>query len=216
MLSERLRAKVADILLFAADTVRSASCGTSCPNLTTGNVWQVARERRVTSNIELRQTPAKGEGVFATGPFKAGETVMVGVIEKKLSKNHSHASQVGEHEFAFHAGLISKFNHSCDPNCGIRLNADGGHDFVAIRSIERNEETTFDYAMRNYRIDHFPGSCQCREPACRGSITGWRDLPQLRKDQYAGFVAPYLIKMDERARILSRLRNTEPANVRNT
>ena len=95
-----------------------------------------------------------------------------------------------------HAGLISKFNHSCEPNCGIHLNAQGGHDFVAMRHIKVNEEATFDYAMRNYRIDHFPGHCTCGAKACRGSITGWRDLPQTRKDRYAAFVAPYLIEMD--------------------
>jgi hypothetical protein len=150
----------------------------------------------MTSGIEMRSTSAKGDGVFTTRSFKAGETVLVGVIEKKLSNNHSHASQIGEHEFAFHAGLISKFNHSCDPNCGIRANIRGGHDFIAMRDIEENEETTFDYAMRNFRVDHFPGSCTCGEKACRGAITGWQDLPQTRKDQYRGFVAPYLLEMD--------------------
>ena len=64
----------------------------------------------MTSGIELRATTAKGEGVFTTRPFKSGERVMMGLIEKKLSKNHSHASQLGEHEFVLHAGLISKFN----------------------------------------------------------------------------------------------------------
>lgn len=157
------------------------------------------------SGIELRTTTAKGEGVFTTRPFKAGETVMVGLIEKRLSKNHSHASQLGEHEYVLHAGLISSFNHSCDPNCGIRLNAHGGHDFIAMRDIEPNEEATFDYAMRNYRVDHFPGRCKCGAQACRGSITGWRDLPQDSKDQYSGFVAPYLIEMDAKVCVPSRL-----------
>jgi hypothetical protein len=163
----------------------------------------------MTLGIELRATPAKGDGVFTTKRFKAGETVMVGVIEKRLVKNHSHASQLGEHEYGFHAGLISKFNHSCDPNCGIRLNAHGGHDFVAMRDIEINEEATFDYAMRNYKIDYFPGRCECGKQACRGFITGWRDLPQERKDQYSGFVAPYLIEMDAKARVPQLLHETQ-------
>ena len=159
----------------------------------------------MTPGFEMRSTTAKGEGVFTTRLFKAGETVMVGVIEKRLSKNHSHASQLGEHEYALHAGLISKFNHSCNPNCGIRLNANGGHDFIAMRDIEPNEEATFDYAMRNYSIDYFPGRCTCGEEVCRGEITGWRDLPQERKDQYAGFVAPYLLEMDAKVYVpLSR------------
>ena len=146
--------------------------------------------------IELRSTTAKGDGVFATRLFRAGETVMVGVIETRLSKNHSHASQIGEHEYALHAGLISKFNHSCEPNCGIRINSSGGHDFIAMRDIGPNEEATFDYAMRNLGIDYFPGHCTCGEKACRGSITGWRDLPQARKNKYVGFVAPYLLELD--------------------
>ena len=150
----------------------------------------------MTAGIELRSTTAKGDGVFTTRPFTSGDTVLVGRIEKRLLENHSHASQIGEHEYALHAGLTSKFNHSCDPNCGIRLNARGGHDFIAMRDIKANEEATFDYAMRNYAIDHFPGRCTCGEKTCRGSITGWQDLPQSRKDQYSGFVAPYLIEMD--------------------
>jgi len=167
----------------------------------------------MTPGIELRATTEKGNGVFTTRPFTAGDTVLVGRIEKRLSKNHSHASQIGEHEFAFHAGLISKFNHSCDPNCGIRLNAQGGHDFIARRDIKANEEATFDYAMRNYRIDHFPGLCMCGKKECRGSITGWQDLPQIRKDQYAGFVAPYLIEMDAKMCAPKSLQNSniEPA-----
>lgn len=156
--------------------------------------------------LELRTTARSGGGVFATRPFTAGETVLVGRIEKRLAKNHSHASQIAEHEFVLHAGLTSKFNHSCDPNCGVRVNAQGGHDFVAMEAIAAHAEVTFDYAMRNYRVDHFPASCICGEDACRGSVTGWRDLPQARKDQYEGFVAPYLIEMDAQALAPNSLR----------
>ena len=162
----------------------------------------------MTPGIELRAVTAKDDGVFTTRPFTSGDTVLVGRIEKRLSKNHSHASQIAEHEFIFHGGLISKFNHSCDPNCGIRLNASGGHDFIAMRDIKAGEEATFDYAMRNNTIDHFPARCTCGEKACRGSVTGWRDLPQIRKDQYAGFVAPYLIEMDAKTRAPKPLRTS--------
>jgi len=162
----------------------------------------------MTLGVELRATIAKGDGVFTTRPFKAGDTVLTGHIEKRLLKNHSHASQIGEHEYVFHAGLISKFNHSCAPNCGIRLNASGGHDFIAMRDIKANEEATFDYAMRNYTIDYFPGCCTCGGEACRGSITGWKDLPQILKDQYSGFIAPYLIEMDAKICASKPLQNS--------
>lgn len=146
--------------------------------------------------FELRVSDRKGEGIFATRSSKRGGIVMVGIIEKILEENHSHASQIGENEYVFHAGLISKVNHSCDPNCGIRINESGAHDFVAIREIIANEEITFDYAMRNYGVDYFPKQCMCGSEICCGRITGWKDLPDERKKIYKGFVAPYLLKLD--------------------
>jgi len=146
--------------------------------------------------IELRGTPEKGEGIFATRSFKVGETLIVGVIKEELDANHSHASQIGEFRHVLHDGLISKVNHSCDPRAGIRVNETGAHDFVAMREIDTDEEVTFDYAMRNFAIDHFPKNCMCGATDCRGTITGWRDLPEARKIEYAGFVAPYLLEMD--------------------
>lgn len=94
------------------------------------------------SAIELRTTPGRGEGVFALKTFETGETVLVGVLESSGIINHSHASQIGMNEFGFHSGLSSKLNHSCEPNCGIQLNSSGGHNFVAMRDILTNEETT--------------------------------------------------------------------------
>jgi len=146
--------------------------------------------------FELRVSDAKGEGIFATRLFKTGETVMVGTIEKRLDENNSHASQIGKNEYVFHAGNISKVNHSCDPNCGIRINETGAHDFVAMREIVINEEITFDYAMRNYGVDYFPKQCMCGSEICCGRITGWKDLPVERKKTYEGFVAPYLLELD--------------------
>jgi hypothetical protein len=150
-------------------------------------------------HFELRATAEKGEGVYATRPFMAGETVMVGVIEKVLSGNSVHASQIGENIYVLHGGLVPMVNHSCDPNCGIRVNETGAHDFVAIRNIKANEELTFDYAMRNYSVANFPKTCRCGAQICRGKITGWKDLPPERKAAYAGHIAPYLLDLDAKA-----------------
>lgn len=146
--------------------------------------------------FELRTSPQKGEGIFATKAFTTDEIVMEGKIEKILKENNSHASQIGINKYILHAGLISKVNHSCGPNCGIRVNEDGAHDFVARRDIAIDEEITFDYAMRNYGVDYFPPKCMCGSPLCRGTITGWKDLPNDRKKMYEGFIAPYLLELD--------------------
>ncbi|MHB8859421.1 MAG: SET domain-containing protein-lysine N-methyltransferase [Thermoleophilia bacterium] len=148
------------------------------------------------AGFELRTTDGRGEGIFSTKSFETGDIVMVGVIERALDGNHSHASQIGRNDYVLHAGSISKVNHSCDPNCGISVNETGAHDFVAFREIIAGEEITFDYAMRNYGVGYFPKQCGCGSKGCRGEITGWKDLPEERKEFYEGFVAPYLLDLD--------------------
>ncbi len=146
--------------------------------------------------FELRETSKKGEGIFAAKAFIIGDIVMTGVIEKRLDGNHSHASQIGKNKYILHAGMITKVNHSCSPNCGISVNETGAHDYVAIKNISIGEEITFDYAMRNYSIDYFPDNCICGSIECRGKITGWRGLSNEKKKMYKGFVAPYLLELD--------------------
>jgi uncharacterized protein len=144
---------------------------------------------------EVRMTEHAGEGVFATRRFKIDDTVLVRPIERRLDANTSHAFQVGMTEFVLLGGLGPKVNHSCDPNCGVRLTADTC-DLVARQTILPGEEITLDYAMNNYSIEYFPGSCQCGSAICRGSVSGWKDLPDDRKRAYEGFVAPYLLEAD--------------------
>jgi len=142
---------------------------------------------------QLRETEGRGTGVFSTRPFRPGELILPGTIETELDGNDSHASQIGRHRFVRHGGLVPRVNHSCDPNCGIGLNSGGAHDVLARRPIAAGEEITFDYAMRNYEIEHFPPRCQCGATICRTHITGWKDLPPDRREAYRGYVAPYLL-----------------------
>ena len=152
---------------------------------------------------ELRTAvDGRNDGVYATRDHAAGETVMLGVPGRPAPGNHSHANQVSLTEWVFEDGLGPKVNHSCDPNCGVRVNeAVEGFDFVALRPIAADEEITFDYAMRNYAIEHFPAQCLCETAACRGVVTGWKDLPADRKAAYGDLVAPYLRAADRMARV---------------
>lgn len=144
----------------------------------------------------------RNDGVFATRGFRAGETVMLGVSGRRTASNHSHANQISLEEWVLEDGLGPKVNHSCDPNCGVRPSADvDGFDFVARRPIAAGEEITFDYAMRNYVIEHFPADCLCASAACRGSIAGWQNLPASRKAAYGELVAPYLLELDRASAI---------------
>ncbi|MDQ6783924.1 MAG: SET domain-containing protein [Actinomycetota bacterium] len=160
----------------------------------------LSRRREVAMGVALRRTAdGKGDGVLATRPFAPGETVMVGYLIGVLSGNDSHATQVAPDRWVRHGGLGTKINHSCDPNCGVRLNDGHAFDIVARRPIGAGQELTFDYAMRNLTIDHFPPLCLCGAPLCRGSVTGWKDLPAERKAAYGQLVAPYLLALDDPA-----------------
>ena len=164
------------------------------------------------TGYELRETAEKGEGIYATQSFKVGDIVMVGIIKEVLTHNHSHASQIAEFTHVLHDGLISKVNHCCEPNCGIKVNETGAHDFVAMKDINVNEEATFDYAMRNYSIDHFPKICMCGAKKCRGRITGWKDLSNEQKNshpkRFSCWEAAQLVKGRDQAGVLSSLRGS--------
>jgi hypothetical protein len=145
-----------------------------------------------------RGIDVRKDGVFALRDFAAGETVLGAVASRRAPANHSHANQVSLTSWSFEDGLAPKVNHSCDPTCGVRANpvVPDGFDFEGLRPIAAGEEVTFDYAMRNYAIEHFPARCLCGASICRGTVTGWKDLPEDRKAAYGALVAPYLLDAD--------------------
>lgn len=155
------------------------------------------RGREVVRACEVRDTgTAKGDGVFALVSFEPGDVVIPGVVGTPVSANNAHPNQVGIDEWVIENGLGPMVNHSCEPNCGIWLNDRAVYDYVALRAIVIGEEITWDYATRNYAIGHFPRECLCGTAACRGTITGWKDLTEKQKAAYTEFVAPYLWDLD--------------------
>ena len=119
-----------------------------------------------------------------------------GVAGRAVSENDAHPNQVGIDEWVIEDGLGPMVNHSCEPNCGVRLSDRGAYDYIALRAIAVDDEITWDYATRNYTINHFPSECLCATAGCRGRITGWKGLTEEQKAAYAGFVAPYLCELD--------------------
>ena len=147
------------------------------------------------TGYELRATPGKGEGIYATRYFKCDELVMKGNVLKEAVKNTTWTTQVGVNRFILRDLLATKVNHSCSPNVGYRDNQDGGMDYFAFKDIECGDEIVGDYAMGNYVVEHMP-ACLCGSVKCRKTITGWRDLPDEIKKEYEGFHAAYLCELD--------------------
>ncbi|MFK7906071.1 MAG: SET domain-containing protein-lysine N-methyltransferase [Chitinophagales bacterium] len=157
--------------------------------------------QRKEKGYELNRMDGKGEGVIAKQAYEQGQVIMRGEIIKIFGGNHSHAAQIAENTWALHAGITHKINHACSPNAGFRVNETGGHDIVAIKSIQPNEEIVADYAMRNYQIEHFPSECKCGAADCRVKITGWKDLPSYKKEEYRNWSIPYLFELDKKYRL---------------
>ena len=84
-----------------------------------------------------------------------------------------------------------------------RTNGQGIPDFYAFRSIAKDEEIRYDYAMTEYRhyersrpeLD-FDLTCHCGSPICRGRFGYYSELSAALKEAYRGFISDYLIRSD--------------------
>ena len=148
-------------------------------------------------------------GVFAETTFEKGALISLwgGKIYTEaeidaLSKTHP---EFATHPVSVYPGFFlgstetgsldeaELFNHSCDPNAGIR----GQVVLVARRLIETGEEITFDYDTTE--VDSIPFDCNCGTSECRGIIEGtaWKD-PEWRR-RNAGYLSLYLQDLIETA-----------------
>ena len=144
--------------------------------------------------IELRQTRRYGRGVYATQALRKGE--IVSVFDGRILDNKfdgwtkdllNHTIQIGRSEWRDSTGLGRYFNHSCEPNCGIR----GRFKLVTMRAVKAGEELTWDYEMTEkswwWRMD-----CRCGTKGCRKRIGNYRNLPEAIRRKYKGYISTWL------------------------
>lgn len=113
---------------------------------------------------------------------------------------HTDIFQVGHDLFIPPYGGLDDFtNHSCDPNCGLRVSA-AGFEMVALRAIHAGEELTYDYSTHQ---EH-PAEdmiCMCGAPFCRGVVRSFSTLPAPLRRRYLdlGIVATFITEREDRA-----------------
>ena len=139
-------------------------------------------------NLEIRQSPIAGLGLFATAPIAAGTVVSrLGgrlVSATELDNLFAAAATDPDHPYidtidvteTHHLVLPPRCpngygNHSCDPNLWW-VNA---YALATRRDIAADEEVTNDYATST-GDERYSMACSCRTTHCRGTITGqdWR------------------------------------------
>ncbi len=124
------------------------------------------------TDVEVRDTPEKGKGVFALRDFREGEfifrrrngPVITGAEIPSLSgEDMMHLTELGFDSYAVVLTPGAYLNHSCDPNA-----MRSGVKVFAWRDVREGEEITIDYRINAF-ADGERWKCSCGSADC----TGW-------------------------------------------
>jgi SET domain-containing protein len=139
----------------------------------------------------VKKTKDMGYGVFAAIDIKGGECILRTDISRlkryslkkigKMLKNDpeldgDHSDYAGHGKYVIDHSPGSYVNHSCDPNCHVKMRTLVKKDLIASRNIRKGEELTKDYQATS--TDQFVGKgfwemdCKCGAKNCRKRVTG--------------------------------------------
>jgi hypothetical protein len=149
------------------------------------------------AQVEVRNSPVHGSGVFALRKIRKGTTVIeyLGdrVTHEQVDERYADKLETDSHTFLFTVnskividagsnGNDARFiNHSCDPNCESTIKKK--RVFIeAIRTIQPGEELNYDYAIGRdsddaANVDEI-FACRCGAANCRGNMLEPRKKPR--------------------------------------
>jgi len=138
-----------------------------------------------------------GKGCFAKEPIKKSESICFfegeettweeserRYIEGKIRLDDPF--QISETIYMELYKPYIYFNHSCNPNSGIR----GKNELIAIKEISPGEEITFDYSTvvwdDRWSKNHgaWTMKCECEEENCRMMIGDFLTIPESLRRKY--------------------------------
>jgi len=139
------------------------------------------------SSLAMAKSLIDGSGCFAASNFEKNQTVAE-FIGEKISRAEGAARRRGRRRYAICAldddweidagvgGNYTRYlNHSCDPNCEVRVRR-GRILIYARRPIRAGEEITVDYET-SYHSNR--KRCHCGAVNCRGTINRITSSEQL-------------------------------------
>ncbi|MFB0558906.1 MAG: SET domain-containing protein [Candidatus Bathyarchaeia archaeon] len=179
-------------------------------------------------DYEIKKTRGKGLGVFAARDFREGEHIfhedltklekhMVAEIDAHPEWDGDHSDYMGHGKYAISHTPVSYMNHSCAPNCYVKMRTIAKKDIYAMRDIRKGEELTIDYTATS--VDQFAGrgfwvmECKCGSETCRGKVDGdFFKLPEsLQKKYYPNL--PPSIKRKYRDRFRRLVKGRKQSNL---
>ena len=138
---------------------------------------------------EIKNSIIKGKGVYTTRNIKKDDRIFhvnLNLLpsytleeidgDPKLKAQGDHSDYVGHGRYVIDFSPASYMNHSCNPNCYIKMKTIAIKDVYALRDIQEGEELTSDYTLTS--VDQFAGmgfwegDCKCGSKNCRGILTG--------------------------------------------
>lgn len=167
------------------------------------------KKARVAQYIYLYVAPTahSGLGLFTARAVPANGIVLDVQDEDYLAGARSYAEliargftdgdifQVGPDLFLPPYGQLDDFtNHSCEPNCGLRVYP-SGFDMIALREIAAGEELTYDYSTHLENPEETM-VCRCGTGSCRGIVRSFSQLPAAVREKYLdlGIVAEFIVE----------------------
>jgi len=153
--------------------------------------------------ILIVKNTKNGRGVFANRDFKKGEIIFefhgnfctYEELPTPYNEVEDHYVQIGENLYMGPSGDIDDFfNHSCDPNSGLKIN-DKKVFLIAIKDIKKDNEITYDYST-TMDEDDWEMDCNCGSKNCRGRIRDFKYLPPDIQKKYLdlGIIPEYILK----------------------
>lgn len=140
----------------------------------------------INPDIEIKNSPIQGKGLFTKVPIKKGEAIWISEGEEPYEEktytdeefkrfqewcieNSKEWDAVSNGDGTHTAAISDRDkhpsnygNHSCDPNLD--------KDHVALRDIEAGEELTVDYAQ--FSSKDWSMGCHCGAKSCEGVVHG--------------------------------------------
>lgn len=144
--------------------------------------------------IALKKAGSRGRGVFAQEAIKRGSPIYLlsgeivtfdeCIVRIRAGEEAQDDSlQIGYELDMILEGTSHFFNHSCDPNAGVRKIS----ELVAIRDIEKGEEITFDYSATigpNVTEKVWTLDCLCGAKNCRKIVSNVLSIPKKQLKSY--------------------------------
>lgn len=154
----------------------------------------------------IKNSGVKGMGLYSTVNIPTNHTIFEFVGKVLTSKDivglnkstSANLLQIGSDLYLDVSGQSSMFiNHSCTPNCCIKIVLNRAW-LVSVKSIIIDEELTFDYSTTSTdNPNTWAMQCACgnNQFVCRKTITGFGSVPANIQKRYiaAGMVPNYVL-----------------------